>query len=407
VAFACGLLWGASAFAAIQGLTGTSFNLTAKADYISEPDGVYLYFWGFADSSTGQAQFPGPTLIVPVGATVSIHLENQLPEPVSLIFPGLEGPTTPVYDPSGRLRSLAHEAPPGGSADYTFVASAPGTYFYESGTRLDKQIPLGLFGVIIVRPPNPSQAYDHPDTRFDREFLILLDDMDDRLNEAVEQGRPYDPTAYITGYWHINGRSAMDTLSDANAPWLPTQPYDAVIRIHPEEKILVRFVNLGRAPHPFHTHGNHVKVIARDGRLLESSPGAGPDLAYLNFTLDVAPGQTWDGLFTWRAEALGWDIYGHAPGDPTEPGEYLPDHGKPIPVTQPYFTSLIYGEFYSGSPFLGQTGPLPPDVTRENETGYFSFMWHSHIENEITNKNDFPGGLITLVMVEAPWVPIP
>ena len=34
-------------------------------------------------------------------------------------------------------------------------------------------------------------------------------------------------------------------------------------------------------------------------------------------------------------------------------------------------------------------------------------MWHSHNEKEITTDDIFPGGMMTMLVIEAPWVPIP
>lgn len=42
--------------------------------------------------------------------------------------------------------------------------------------------------------------------------------------------------------------------------------------------------------HPFRLHGNHVRIIAADGRMLESAPGAGPDLSTSVFTVQSFPG---------------------------------------------------------------------------------------------------------------------
>ncbi len=399
----------APASAAISGITGTTFNFTARDGFLANPDGSYIYFWGLADDGgTGEVQLPGPTLILSQGTMVTINLTNMLPEPVSLVFPGQEGPTQPVYDANGRLRSLAQEAAPsGGTRTYTFTAGAPGTYYYQSGTHLDKQIPLGLYGAIIVRPPIAGQAYADAATAYDREYLLLLADLDHRLSTAAESGLSFDSTDWIAGYWFINGRSATDTMSEDNVPWLPNQPYGAMVSMHPGETILLRVLNMGRDPHPFHTHGNHVLAVGRDGRLLSTGGAAGADLAEFHFTVPAGSGQTWDGLFTWSADNLGWDVYGHAPGDPMQVGEYAPDHGKAIPTQTPYLTSLQYGDLYSGSPLLGQTGPLPPDHPGLNQTGAFFYMWHSHRENEMTNLNDFPGGMMTMLAIEAPWVPIP
>ena len=34
-------------------------------------------------------------------------------------------------------------------------------------------------------------------------------------------------------------------------------------------------------------------------------------------------------------------------------------------------------------------------------------MWHSHTEREMTNDDIFPGGMMTMMMVEHPSVQIP
>ncbi len=35
---------------------------------------------------------------------------------------------------------------------YTFTAAEPGTYIYESGTDPAKQVQMGLYGALVVRP---------------------------------------------------------------------------------------------------------------------------------------------------------------------------------------------------------------------------------------------------------------
>ncbi len=45
---------------------------------------------------------------------------------------------------------------------YSFVASKPGTYIYESGTNPEKQVRMGLFGALIVRPTQGSELCLQP-----------------------------------------------------------------------------------------------------------------------------------------------------------------------------------------------------------------------------------------------------
>jgi FtsP/CotA-like multicopper oxidase with cupredoxin domain len=320
------------------------------------------------------------------------------------VFPGHEGVTAA----GGAPGLLTREAPGGGgTVTYTFKASKPGTYLYQSGTRPALQVEMGLLGALIVRPATSpaSQAYGHAGTAFDREYLLLLTEMDPEIHDQVAGGNLNPKTSnYFPVNWFINGRTAPDTMLDDGVAWLPTQPYGSMVMMHPGEKVLMRLINAGRDLHPFHTHGNNFTVIARDGRVLESAPGAGPDLAYSDFTLKAVPGATYDAIFEWTGKNLGWDIYGHQESDPLQPNEWAPDHGKPFPVLLPALQELTSGGNYSGSPFLGAFGSEPPSHVSVNPNGGYFFMWHSHAEKEIVNNDIFPGGMMTMLVID-PHVP--
>lgn len=408
------LVGAAEAGAAVDGVSGTTFDLTAKQDIISTADGNSHYAWGYA-LGTGRMQYPGPTLIVPQGATVTVRLANQLPAPVSIVFPGQSG----VVATGGSPGTFTQEAPAGAPATivtYTFVASQAGTYLYHSGTNPALQVDMGLVGALVVRPASPGRAYPQPGTEFDREHLFLLTEMDPVIHAQVygqvAAGKPVkvDPTAFRPTIWFLNGRNAVDTMQDSFVPWLPTQPYGCLPRMHPGERLLMRMVNAGRDLHPFHHHANHALAIARDGRVLSTDPGDAtrpPDLGTLDFTVNSVPGQTMDLVFEWTGKGLGWDVYGHAPGEPLQPGEDPASHGRSIPVVVPGSLDLAFGPYYSGSPFLGAFGVLPPGVPSLNANAGHFHMWHSHNEKEVTTDDIFPGGMMTMLVIEAPWVPIP
>lgn len=395
--------------ASIQGITGPTFNLTASSGHIATPDGGSVMIWGYGVAG-GTMQYPGPTLIVNQGETVTITLTNQLPMPVSMVFPGQTGVTAT----GGTAGVLTRESTgPADVVTYSFVASNPGTYTYNSGTRPDLQVEMGLMGALIVRPVGaPNQAYSDPSTAFDHENLFLLSEIDPAIHFQAEVAmtsgafNTIDTTTAKPVLWFINGRNAPDTMAAPSIAWLPHQPYNSMPRIHPGETMLLRVIGGGRELHPFHTHGNHTRQIARDGRLLASALGAGPDLAQEDYTIKVLPGATYDALFTWTGADMGFDIYGHAPGDPLQPNEFAADHGKPLPVTLPETQDLTFGGFYSGSPFLGASGLLPPGEGGLNANGGLFFMWHSHTERELVNFDIFPGGMMTMLIIEPPGVPI-
>jgi len=400
-----------------------TFELTAKHDFISTSDGGSHYAWGYSFGTDLPMQYPGPTLIVKQGDTVKIVLNNALPVPVSIIFPGLQGVTATGGNP-GLLTREARAVPLSENAvvagpTYTFVADKPGTYLYHSGTNSDLQVEMGLIGALIVRPTGYAlgttashanrKAYEQPGTNYDRENLFLLSEMDPAIHwqvySQVFSGQltiAVDTSTIKPSMWFINGRNAPDTLLDDHVDWLPTQPYNALPRMHPGERLLMRVVSAGRDLHPFHHHGNHATPIARDARVLESAPGLGPDLTSPDFTVRAIPGQTMDLIFEWTGKGIGWDVYGHAPGDALALNEDPADHGKPIPVIIPGSLDLSFGESWGGSPFLGRVGALPQGHPGLNVTGGYFHMWHSHNEKEITTDDIFPGGMMTMLIVE-PW----
>jgi hypothetical protein len=410
-------------------------------------------------------QVPGPTLIVTEGTAVTVTLTNNLPVAAgntSIIFTGF-----PVSATGGVPGTAVQEAVHGGTVTYTFTASKPGTYAYYSGTQADVQIDMGLYGALIVLP-NPASAtaavaagmpctqgpyslaataYDNIYTCYDREYLFQLSE----ASLAVHQGA-YDqvqacnstlaasPTAtcapisvptepYRPDFFMINGRSMPDDFDPHYVQSVAHQPYNGNPHMHPGENMLVRIIGQGRIQHPFHIHGNHERAIARDGNLIVAQADVAAGVPVLNqrlggpvlFTISSVSGQTIDGIFNWTGKGLNWDVYGHVAGDgstctPDVNGfdkttkEWCADHLKPIPVTPPDPIVVANGQWYGGTPYLGlqsaSPNPLPPTGSRLNGGAGYAYMWHSHDEREITTRNVFPGGLMTMLIIDPPSSPI-
>lgn len=437
---------GASGHVLIEGIGSDSptptFALVAAPNVISTGDGDTMYMWLYGTSSA-TVQYPGPTLIVNQGAVVTITLSSQLPVATSIVFPGLDVTATGGGGTAAGL--LTREVLPnaGGSVAYTFTASRPGTFLYHSGTRPDLQVEMGLAGTIIVRPstfaPGTTcttgtapcrKAYGDASTAYDREYLFFLTDADPLIHQAVAfastaeiaAGFPsIDTTKRHAVDWFINGRNFPDTVTDAHVAWLPTQPYNAFPRMHPGEKILMRFVGAGADLHPFHTHGQNHLVVARDARVLGTNvlSAADPvaDLAVSDYTTTAVPGETVDAIWgPWTGAKLGWDVYGTADINPHtctadatgfDPSthEYCADHYKKLPVTLPPETYTTFGQFFGGTPYIGIPGPLPPlnpdgtvHVQQDPQAG-LAYMWHSHSERELTTNDIFIGGMATMALV--------
>ena len=74
---------------------------------------------------------------------------------------------------------------------------------------------------------------------------------------------------------------------------------------------------------------------------------AGEDLSFEKFAINIGPGQTWDVLFKW------YDAENYSAANP-------------VPVTLPDMANMTLGMFYSGSPYLGRKGTLPPGTSTLN-----------------------------------------
>jgi FtsP/CotA-like multicopper oxidase with cupredoxin domain len=502
---AVALLLSVSARGAAPGIKGPAFTLTAHDSYITQPDGQSIYSWGYGcngaqptfapamqNATCPNMQIPGPTLIVNEGDTVTVTLTNNLPNAAgntSILFPGFQVTAT-----GGVPGLLTTEAAPGATVTYKFTATSPGTRAYYSGTQGDLQVEMGLYGAVIVLPTQTATfssacgtlaggtlnetakayfaetdfrlaaaAYDHPSTCYDREYLFQFSEIDPRIHKQVEtavansncpaascpalniQTEPYHPT-----YFMVNGRSMPDDMDPTYALEYPHQPYNGNPHMHPGELVLLRVIGQGRWQHPFHEHGNHVRILARDGNLILSQNDPTKLAGPLLFTTTTTPGLAMDGIFYWTGKGLNWDVYGHNKAAPANSPSNLPcnpdangyntlgnayrqinfyewcaDHNKPLekapfgdvggggPVTLPDPNYLTNGTWYGGSAYLGPdattrstgpTGTTPPSGTIGNppasEAG-FAFMWHSHNEREITTNNIFPGGMMMMMLVDS------
>jgi FtsP/CotA-like multicopper oxidase with cupredoxin domain len=392
------------------------YDLYATAGFVGTPDGNTILMWSYSPTAPSGSddgfQLPGPVLCVQQGDTVVVTLHNMLPEDTSVTFPGqtdvrlgsdpLTGtPVAPEFD-GAELTSVTTSVAPGAAITYSFAADHAGTYLYESGTDQAKQLQMGLYGALVVRPADAATVYGAgTTTEFDpsTEFVLLMSEVDPDLHQAVERGGSgsyaYDPAAYHPRYWMLNGRSFPDTIAPNGAPWLPNQPYSSMIHIEPTspgvdgawptDGALVRYLSVSTRSHPFHPHGNHGRVVGRDGR--QTGGGAAGDLSNEMFLVDVGPGQTWEVIYSWE------DV------------EHWNPDTNPIPVPIPQQQDTTYKDdltWYAGSPYLGVQDELPVGVTSLNECGEYYQMWHSHALNESANYDAGFGGMMTLERIDPP-----
>ncbi len=206
-----------------------SFTLTAQ---IATIDGQAVW--------TYNGTVPGPELRVNQGDRVRITLVNHLPASTSIHWHGLRLPNAE----DGVAGVTQDAVPPGGTYTYEFIVKDPGTYWYHSHQDTEHQVPRGLYGALVVEPP---------------------------------QGPHYDQDYAVT-------------FGDSNAP--------AVLHLdaQPGQLVRLRLINAHQEdmtgyPELLALVGAPYQVIALDGHDLNQPQTLGPQL------LPVGPGQRYDLAF--------------------------------------------------------------------------------------------------------------
>lgn len=250
-----------------------TYYLRADTTTITMPDGAVIPMWGFAEENAfgetnGVVQVPGPVLEVPLGDnTLTVHIDNNLPEPVSLIIHGQPTAMNPVYFTDGegrqRMRSFTRETPPGNAAavTYTWNHVRPGTCLYQSGSHIAVAGQMGLYGCMKKDAGNGMAYVGVP---YDSEVILVCSEVDPALHEAVSTGN-YGPGMDVTStmeyqpkYFLINGES----YTDAQAP-IPAG--------NAGTNILVRMLNAGLETHVAVFNDLFGTVVAEDGYALAYS----------------------------------------------------------------------------------------------------------------------------------------
>jgi len=202
-------------------------------------------------------QWPGPTIRVTEGDKVRVNFTNNLKETTGVHFHGVDftdffqdGVPFVTQKPFG----------PGETYSYEFTATPAGSMMYHSHHNASDQVGRGLLAAFIVDPkddPDPKVAYrKRYGIGYDREYTWISND--------------------TLGGFTINGHGFPATV-----------PVLAAVG----EKVLIRFMNEGIMMHPWHSHGNTMHVVARDGRPLGTA-------SFDCDTLGVNPGERWDAVIT-------------------------------------------------------------------------------------------------------------
>jgi manganese oxidase len=217
------------------------FNLTARAVKWEVLPGVFEEAWTYND------QLPGPVIRATEGDRVRVTLKNELPEETVIHFHGPKIPNAMDGVPDVTQPTIKV----GQTFSYEFTATPSGTFVYHSHHNSAVQEPLGLYGVLII-DPKPGTALAQRDAQYARDYIQVVSE--------------------FAGYFTVNGKAF---------------PATEVIEAKVGEKVRIRLINLGQAPHPMHLHGHHFKVVGTDGMPVMGEP-------WLKDTINIAPGERYD-----------------------------------------------------------------------------------------------------------------
>jgi len=285
----------------------------ATDSFITMPDGSVHYIFGFVDltgvpeneifARRGKATLPAPLLDVRASDRVELTLTNlgmpqrpDLDDSHTIHWHGFPNQIS-LWD---GVPETSIAVPVGRDFIYYYEPKDPGTYMYHCHFEPVEHIQMGMIGPLIARPAdyNPANplfktAYGAgTGTEFDREYFLLISELDPVAHDQVHRVQAFDWSEYRPAYWLINGRAYPDTLHTAPDGDLSQQPSHSLIQANAGEKVLLRFINLGFEEHAITILGLPLRIVARDARLLRGLHGE--DLSHWRDVLYFGAGQTVD-----------------------------------------------------------------------------------------------------------------
>lgn len=206
------------------------FHLVAEPVERELAEGMIAYLWGYNGQSIG------PTIEAVEGDRVRIFVTNKLPEHTTVHWHGM-------ILPSGMdgVGGLSHKAiPPGKTYVYEFDLVKSGTFMYHPHADEMVQMAMGMMGLFIVHPKDPSFM------RVDRDFCFLLNAYD--IDPGTYMPRVMEMTDFNLWTWNSRIFPGIDPLV-----------------VNKGDRVRVRVGNLTMTNHPVHMHGYDFEVTCTDG----------------------------------------------------------------------------------------------------------------------------------------------
>lgn len=138
----------------------TLFMETKPKHYGTDPAYAFAMSEGTDAPPSDQASVPGPLLVLRRGDPVEITLVNNLPEPTSIHWHGmeLESYYDGVHGWSGNGGRVTPLIEPGRTFTVRFTPPRAGTFMYHTHMHDNRQLTSGLYGALLVL--EPAERFD-------------------------------------------------------------------------------------------------------------------------------------------------------------------------------------------------------------------------------------------------------
>ena len=262
---------------------------------ITMPDGRELRHWGFeddADDDSGGESLPSPLIRVREGQVVHVTLETRV-GPHTIHLHGIE--------PDDHNDGVGHTSfETEDRYTYQFKASQAGTYFYHCHVNTVLHFAMGLFGGLIVDPPEgPGRAWSGGPA-YDHERFWVGHAIDPRFEElshaAGMDGEDVGLNVFKPEYFLLNGIAGERARTDEKN----------AVQMGTGETLLARLLNANYHQHRWSFGGLDAEFIASDGRPFSHS--------YTDGEIWMSPAERYDallkptrpGVYTVRCETVHW-----------------------------------------------------------------------------------------------------
>jgi len=211
-------------------------------------------------------------------------------------------------EPDYRSDGVGHDSwDVNGQYTYQWKPSHAGTFFYHCHSNTVLHVEMGMYGALIVDPPEgPGTAYEKGPT-YDVEAIWAVDEIDPNWHthhwtDGMAIGDPNDTIRHHDlnpEYFIISGVDGRESAS--------TDPRVAVT-MSVGQTLLIRYIHAGYMPQEADFGGLDVKIIASDGRPLRKADGTPSPEALVNGKLETVSAERYDILYTATAADKGANV---------------------------------------------------------------------------------------------------